>query len=166
MKRYDSVSGASLRDVSDGEYVRYSEAQDEIEKRGKQIDLLNQAIATLITDRDTAMSMLEDAEARVLRQKEEISALKSSLNCGDLCAEVTELKADNVAWATKHFEEMAEKDRDSLGLRHKLTHLTALIESDEEAEKVVEQSNDGIHEASRYHAINDYRAMLLEVVGK
>jgi hypothetical protein len=75
--------------------VLYSEAQEEIEKRGKQIDLLNQAIATLITDRDTALSMLGDSEGRVLRQNEEISALKSSLNCGDLCAEVTELKADN-----------------------------------------------------------------------
>jgi hypothetical protein len=94
-------------------------------------------VATLSVDRDTTMSMLEDAEARVLRQKEEISALKSSLNCGDLCAEVTELKA-------------------------KLSRLTAMIESKEAREKVVEIN---IHESKiRRQAINDYRAMLLEAV--
>jgi SUMO ligase MMS21 Smc5/6 complex component len=96
MERYELMiqqSGNWIKKMDDGEYVLHSEAQEEIEKRGKQIDLLNQAIATLITDRDTALSMLGDSEARVLRQKEEISALKSSLNCGDLCAEVTELKA-------------------------------------------------------------------------
>jgi hypothetical protein len=117
-------------------------------------------VATLSVDRDTAMSMLGDAEARALRQKEEISALKSSLNCGDLCAEVTELKAENEK-IKKCWEYKAVID-----LETKLSRLTAMIEDDEAAEKAAHRCK--ILNCSscddREQAINDYRAMLLEAV--
>jgi hypothetical protein len=45
--------------TTDGDYVLHDEALKEI--------------AVLIIDRDTAMSMLEDAEARVLRLQEKLS---------------------------------------------------------------------------------------------
>jgi predicted nucleic acid-binding Zn-ribbon protein len=164
MERYELMiqqSGNWIKKMDDGEYVLHSEAQEEIEKRGKQIDLLNQAIATLITDRDTALSMLEDAEARVLRQNEEISALKSSLNCGDLCAEVTELKDQKL---NRHDEVMHWVERCKC-LEAKLTRLTAMIEDDDVVKKIARSVP--IIRGSwlvREEGIRDYRAMLLEEV--
>jgi hypothetical protein len=92
--------------------------------------------------------------------QEEISALKSSLNCGDLCAEVTELKAE--AEQIDALNDLVEKK--CRELKAKLSRLTAMIEDDEVAENVAMKGMpDRRHDMRRY-AINDYRAMLKEAV--
>jgi hypothetical protein len=112
-------------------------------------------------ERPTHYVLYSEAQEEIEKRNRTISALKSSLNCGDLCAEVTELKAENEK-IKKCWEYKAVID-----LEAKLSRLTDLIEGDEEAEKVIDISGVDIHpieDGIRRSAINDYRAMLLDAV--
>lgn len=69
-----------------------------------------------------------EEELAASRLREKMLADKWMKENLDLNAQLLTAKDDTKAWAVKHFEEMAEKDRDSLILREQIASLTASLD--------------------------------------
>jgi hypothetical protein len=165
MKRYEAYN-ANLEQRSDGRLSLYSDAMEEVNNRDRQIDLLK--------------GELELSKQEVYSKNQIIAQLNpcghtgfESVSC-DVCGYpdsrklIAKLKA-KVAGLSDSVGEYSLEEKD---LRKELSRLTAMIESEDAAEKV---ANSGIQKfkfqcsdcSRRFRrAINDYRTMLMKEIEK
>jgi hypothetical protein len=146
----------AVENDDNGPLTWYSDAIEEIEKRDKQIDLLK--------------SELELSKQEIYSKDQIIAQLNpcghtgfESVSC-DVCGYpdsrklIAKLKA-KVAGLSDSVGEYSLEEKD---LRKKLSHLTAMIESDEVAEKVADKWDCPVLALS---IMETYRVMLLEEIG-